>query len=845
MKPVIGCETEYAISPLPRASSERAWGPEGLLEQVVSAGQRLGRGSLPAVRGAGSRSGFFLRNGSRLYRDGSHVEYASPETTSPWDLVTHILAGERLVSGGLERVREAERLGQAIQLYKTSQSYGACPSHFGCHENHGYRHAPQGMMPMVACFLASRIIFTGSGGYVARRSIRFSLSPRLHVLSQSVSGDDGYYMINGRNEHLSDGRTRRLHLISGESLCSHLGMLLKAGTTALVVAMADHGVKLPARYRLAKTMASAIAFAGDPTCKACAPVESRGRSIGALGLQRWYLGRAEAHLGADWMPGWAPRIIVLWREVLNLLEDGAPCSVATRLDWAMKWALHEAQCEKAGFDPTDLPGWDNDIAKMAELAVMNPYQVDRENAPLLMKLPAVIDRVLNPWPLFEERDAKWDRVDELLHLRAQLHEIDTRFAEVSGRGLFNQMDAAGVLEHRVEGIGEQQINDAMTTPPSDTRAHLRGELIDRLCASGKKRRYHADWHYIRCADRAQVDLPDPLERAMRWRKLKPLSELRPRPERRVPRLRPDMPCITQEQGARVAKLYQSGRFYEAFAQSVRLLRPWKRGPNDYPGARTHSFPVQRVYRHLVLTTARLGVFDPPRMLAQLFPGSPPNRDVVGDYLFVYRMYTLAPLPEMGRWVRRVDYNDGWLFPMGYLTNDLAEAIGYWHLQRGAYDSARAVLEPIAKISEQLRGTRARDNLFNLYLRTGDLRRARTMLYSLKHHARNIPALLADHVLPAEAKFIGPGPTRDQLLHKALSIHRKNKHRLGMARVLLMQARCCGDGPLAAKLRASAERQQRNVPSLERCPLFRRIQQDWERWSTDTAPDEHGDFWWGL
>jgi len=117
----------------------------------------------------------------------------------------------------------------------------------------------------------------------------------------------------------------------------------------LVVAMIDEGLDCGATVALADPVAALHAIVRDPSCRAEVPL-ANGRETTALELQRYYLGAAEARLGATWMPEWTRAACDEWRAMLDRLENGAPRSVATTLDWSIKRALFGRVLARHGFD---------------------------------------------------------------------------------------------------------------------------------------------------------------------------------------------------------------------------------------------------------------------------------------------------------------------------------------------------------------------------------------------------------------------------------------------------------------------------------------------------------------
>jgi len=82
------------------------------------------------------------------------------------------------------------------------------------------------------------------------------------------------------------------------------------------------------------------------------------------------------------------------------------------------------------------------------------------------------------------------------------------------KGIFNALDAAGALQHRLDAVGDIEI--ATATPPAMGRAHIRGEAIRRL--SAERGDWRCDWQNItNFADGRVLDLSDPFVAEEVWR----------------------------------------------------------------------------------------------------------------------------------------------------------------------------------------------------------------------------------------------------------------------------------------------------------------------------------------
>ncbi len=106
-------------------------------------------------------NGGFLLNGGRVYLDMGHLEYASPECLGLRDLVTYDLAGDELLQSGLQALGVADR----VSFIKNNVDHHTGAT-FGCHENYLMRREAQFTPPVLGtllAFLATRQIFTGAG----------------------------------------------------------------------------------------------------------------------------------------------------------------------------------------------------------------------------------------------------------------------------------------------------------------------------------------------------------------------------------------------------------------------------------------------------------------------------------------------------------------------------------------------------------------------------------------------------------------------------------------------------------------------------------------------------------
>ncbi len=104
-----------------------------------------------------------LPNGARYYVDHAHPEYSTPECLSARDLVVHDKAGERILERSLEELDRSGLPSAKLSIYKNN-SDGKGNS-YGTHENYLVdRATPFGdIVRDLTPFFVSRQVFTGAG----------------------------------------------------------------------------------------------------------------------------------------------------------------------------------------------------------------------------------------------------------------------------------------------------------------------------------------------------------------------------------------------------------------------------------------------------------------------------------------------------------------------------------------------------------------------------------------------------------------------------------------------------------------------------------------------------------
>jgi proteasome accessory factor A len=436
------------------------------------------RSTRPHLKGSREYD-LFLGNGARLYIDCcTHPEYATPECTTPEDVVASVRAGDRILESAA-RVIEASIPGTELMLYRANTDYFDPSVTWGTHES-VLCHTSLGVMARnIIAHLVTRIVYTGAGGLDADSpGITFLLSPRVRFVKRasfevSTSSDRGIFHTKdvphaGRGMH-------RLHIVCGESLCSEYADTLRVGATVLVAALIDAGYEAGIEVMPADPVAAMHGIGADPRCQYRFRIAS-GRIVSAIDVQRHYLARVEEHLGAAFMPAWASDICRRWRETLDALEED-PLSLWKRLDWPLKLVVFGERARQRGLS------W--------------PYArlTGHASAP---------------------RDLAADtRVATFASLRRELFEIDTRFGQLGSKGIFAHFDQSGVLDHRVVAPGA--IERAMDRPLGASRARHRARVIRRLAS--QRSGVNCGWSSVNDFKRGRkMEMADPRgEDRPRWR----------------------------------------------------------------------------------------------------------------------------------------------------------------------------------------------------------------------------------------------------------------------------------------------------------------------------------------
>lgn len=770
-----------------------------------------------------SSGGIFMANGGRLYVDtGHHLEVCIPEVDSPDECVRFVDACKSIVADLARKV--SRKLRKDVLIFTTNVDYWQYKTTWACHESFSHC-ADRASLPadLVPHFVSR--LWCGAGGLNPLcAGIEFSMSPRLHIFETEISGNttDRRGIFNTRDESLAGGAYQRLHVICGDTLCSQTSLWLRVGTTGLVLAMAEAGLKPGRAVRLRRPVQALHRFATDPYFKTTAELGD-GRCVTALQIQRHYLEMAEANLEHDCMPEWAPEVCRRWRAMLDRLQQG-PEAVELTLDWAIKYAIFQEHLREEGLDPALLPHWNKVLTRLQTL-LRKKQLGERLSADLIIGRNGPLrDEVKRLEPKLTAHGLAWEQVPQVLRLRSELCETDLHFGQLHPKGIFATLEPQ--LEHRIPGIGA--IDRAKTTPPQRTRARLRGEAIRRLAG---RQNCSASWTYVQDDKGRRLDLSGPLCLDAHW------SD--------GARREPAMGLTRRE----VSFHYNRGDLNLMLAITERARRSRAVIGPDGVG---HFMP------YVAWAKSRRG--ELARALAILdeltATGGNPN-SLVWEYVAVYRFQALVPSrPEIWTWIRLGDE-----LLAGGLRSQCTRAAhlghkGYVLARSGPLREAERVLRSACGCRD-LGGNHARVEARNMTDLADVLRilgqhdeAARWLDEAATIHAcHDYPGDKADHLLTVQAKLERDPARARSHLRSAKRIQTRFSNHVGLVRTLLLEARLSKTRRAADRRKEQVLDLREQVPDLRSCPLLARILDRWPQWANSCqAVDpvtEHGDSFWLL
>ena len=304
-----------------------------------------------------------LANGGRLYVDGAHPEYSTPECTTARGVVLYEKAGERILAAAVRSVEQVRGPGSLLVYKNNTDGKG---NSYGYHENYlvaraiPFERIARALVP----FLVTRQIYAGAG----KVGTENQTSPAVYQISQRADFFETLMdlntmvkrpIINTRDEpHADPAKYRRLHVIAGDVNMTEVATFLKVGAMAVVLDMIEDNWPLPAveledPVQAIKAVSRDLAVKGDLKL-------AGGRTTTAIAVQRAYLKAAQDFYASHELTLPVKEVLVRWEETLDKLERD-PRELARELDWVAKRALIESYLDRKGC------GWNDPRVAMMDL----------------------------------------------------------------------------------------------------------------------------------------------------------------------------------------------------------------------------------------------------------------------------------------------------------------------------------------------------------------------------------------------------------------------------------------------------------------------------------------------
>ncbi|HEX3719570.1 MAG TPA: proteasome accessory factor PafA2 family protein [Verrucomicrobiae bacterium] len=299
-------------------------------------------------------NGGFLFNGGRCYIDMGHLEYCTPECLNLLDVLRFDQAGDAI----LMQAVKAMRLDREINFIRNNIDHYSGAT-FGCHENYLVRRAAplsEANVHSLLAFLTLRMLYVSAGrvgatmaaesrGELARPGLEsiFQMSQRADYINNDLFEwvQFNRAIINTRDEPLADARKyRRLHLLHGDTNVLPTSLLLKVGTTSLVLDLLEMNC-LP-KIVLADAVAAFRNLSHQPDGPWMVSLAD-GRCADAVSVLAEYQRAAKAELqGRD---AETDALLAIWGDVLNALATD-PELLVGKVDWITKRWLLLQFCEQ-------------------------------------------------------------------------------------------------------------------------------------------------------------------------------------------------------------------------------------------------------------------------------------------------------------------------------------------------------------------------------------------------------------------------------------------------------------------------------------------------------------------
>lgn len=457
-KRIMGCEQEWCIIPKKNGDTDLSF--FHILSQIeIFFKDCMGPYLIPSNLRF-SNSDHIAFNGARIYLDtGAHLEYASPEALGPLWAAAHDKAGERIVEEAIKKANLHPELKNwwSFTSYKNNLDRSALYAtklpialiSYGLHENYlalKNKTSPADVFfrSMFGLFLISRQVFTGNGLVCAENDrLGYYISQRATTIVKELSSNAAAdrAIISAKDEPLTNiDKYCRVHVILGDSCILEPAIILKYGTTSMVLDAIEEGYFIGHPYLGIKNLNMVFLlreFTFDS--ELTTTVELLGKRLTIIDIQEEYYSRIKKFYEDYRDIGQEESLVFdLWEKVLTAARYPRPYeALSPYVDWAAKKLIIEEDMERRGYS------WTTPITQIVKRSRKGRHS-------------SIVNTALQ-------------------HAK----EIDFKFHENSPRGLARILiDSSDSSIPRL--IPEEYIQACIHNPPPNTRACVRAQQIRKL-----------------------------------------------------------------------------------------------------------------------------------------------------------------------------------------------------------------------------------------------------------------------------------------------------------------------------------------------------------------------------
>ncbi|OGG56473.1 MAG: hypothetical protein A3F84_19505 [Candidatus Handelsmanbacteria bacterium RIFCSPLOWO2_12_FULL_64_10] len=402
-------------------------------------------------------NGGFLFNAGRVYIDMGHIEYTTPECTGLFDVVAFDKAGERIFQSAL---RQLGLSGEAAFFKNNIDHFTGAT--FGCHENYLIRrNVPFStlVIPALLPFLVTRQIFCGAGrvGSYDDSFYYYSRDER----EERERQDPISFQISQRADHIVTETYQWIQFS-------------RAIINTRDEPLADHS-----KYRRLHLLV------GDSNMSEYATALKVGTTALVLSLIERKV---------------FPRDVLLKDSVwaLNQISRDPEFSWIVERHSGGTISAVDVQRRYLELAYRHLDDRDEDVEWVLDAWESTLDDLERDPMSLADRVDWVAKKYLLE-AFREAEDLSWDD-PWLQSLDLEYHNIDI------DRGLYYDLERRGTVRRT---LTDKQIDRAMVTPPQDTRARARAEVVKKL--TEHQVRYIVDWDQIYLENERALNLRDPFD----------------------------------------------------------------------------------------------------------------------------------------------------------------------------------------------------------------------------------------------------------------------------------------------------------------------------------------------